>query len=434
MLFFLFKKWLSEFKEWGYRIIFVKKKDVNNQFEKYLNTPPEIVFEWSDTKTEAKGWIVINSLRNGAAGGGTRMRKGLSKDEVLSLAKVMEVKFSVSGPPIGGAKSGIDFDPNDPRKEEVLKRWWKASLPILKNYYGTGGDLNVDEIKEVNPITESYGLWHPQEGVVNGHLNSKEKVRVIGQLREGCNKIVEDTAYFPQGPRKFAIADMVTGYGVAESVKHFYKLYKGESPGQKRALIQGWGNVASATAFYLAEMGVKIVGILDKDHGLINEEGFSPTEIAKLFQEKKGNKLFSEDMLPFDEVNERFWDLGAEVFIPGAASKLVTRDQVDRLIKAGMEVMSCGANVPFVDDGISFGPTAKYTDSKIALIPDFIANCGMARTFAYLMQADIEMTDRAIFDDISQTILKAMKEVQEFHAKPVHLSTSALQIALNKLN
>ena len=48
-----------------------------------------------------QGWVVINSLRGGAAGGGTRMRKGLTKDEVVSLAKVMEIKFSVCGPPIG---------------------------------------------------------------------------------------------------------------------------------------------------------------------------------------------------------------------------------------------------------------------------------------------------------------------------------------------
>jgi glutamate dehydrogenase/leucine dehydrogenase len=46
---------------------------------------------------------VINSLRGGAAGGGTRMRKGLDINEVLSLAKTMEVKFTVSGPAIGGA-------------------------------------------------------------------------------------------------------------------------------------------------------------------------------------------------------------------------------------------------------------------------------------------------------------------------------------------
>jgi len=90
------------------------------QFEEQ---PPEIVFEWKDNETGAEGWVVINSLRGGAAGGGTRMRVGLDKKEVLSLAKTMEVKFTVSGPAIGGAKSGINFDPNDPRKEQVLQRW-----------------------------------------------------------------------------------------------------------------------------------------------------------------------------------------------------------------------------------------------------------------------------------------------------------------------
>ena len=91
--------------------------------KKYENKQPEIVFEWSDSETEAVGWIVINSLRGGAAGGGTRMRKGLDKREVESLAKTMEVKFTVAGPAIGGAKSGINFDPNDARKEGVLRRW-----------------------------------------------------------------------------------------------------------------------------------------------------------------------------------------------------------------------------------------------------------------------------------------------------------------------
>ena len=55
--------------------------------KKYENKDPEIVFHWKDQETEAEGWTVINSLRGGAAGGGTRMRKGLDMNEVLSLAK-----------------------------------------------------------------------------------------------------------------------------------------------------------------------------------------------------------------------------------------------------------------------------------------------------------------------------------------------------------
>ena len=97
--------------------------------KKFEEKKPEIVFEWKDEKTDAEGWIVINSLRGGAAAGGTRMRIGVTKDEVLALAKTMEVKFTIAGPPIGGGKSGINFDPRDPRKNEVLRRWYAAEKP-----------------------------------------------------------------------------------------------------------------------------------------------------------------------------------------------------------------------------------------------------------------------------------------------------------------
>ena len=139
--------------------------------DEFEQKKPEIVFEWQDTETSAKGWIVINSLRGGAAAGGTRMRIGVTRHEVLALAKTMEVQFSVSGPDIGGGKSGIDFDPRDPRKEEVLKRWFKAAKPILKSYYGTGGDMHVDEVEEVIPFCKESDIDFPLEGIINGHFN-----------------------------------------------------------------------------------------------------------------------------------------------------------------------------------------------------------------------------------------------------------------------
>ncbi|MEM1323298.1 MAG: Glu/Leu/Phe/Val dehydrogenase dimerization domain-containing protein [Bacteroidota bacterium] len=402
--------------------------------KKYKETQPEIVFEWSDHLTDAKGWIVINSLRNGAAGGGTRMRKGLTKEEVISLAKVMEIKFSVCGPAIGGAKSGINFDPNDPRRNEVLKRWYKVAFPILKNYYGTGGDLNVDELKDVIPMTEELGLWHPQEGIVNGHLHSPkgERIKVLGQLRQGCAKIIENTNYVPEG-EKYAVADMITGYGVAESVKHYYQVFRNSQLKDKKVIIQGWGNVASAAGWYLAKAGAKIIGIIDKNNGLIKKEGFTEEEAESLFIHKDGNKLDAAHALSFEKTNEQIWSLGADIFIPGAASKLVTREQVDAMLKAGLEVISCGANVPFIDDEVFFGETASYADMQVSLIPDFIANCGMARVFAYLMQSDAKVTDVAIFSDVSQTIRQALEAIYAQNPDEKNISTTALKMALEKL-
>lgn len=406
-------------------------KDLLQIFE---NKEPEIVFNWKDPETEAEGWTVINSLRGGASGGGTRMRKGLDRNEVLSLAKTMEVKFSVSGPAIGGAKSGINFDPNDPRKKGVLERWYKAVSPLLKIYYGTGGDLNVDEIHEVIPMTEDCGVWHPQEGVFNGHFRPTEadKINRIGQLRQGVIKVIENPIFSPDVNRKYTVADMITGYGVAEAVRHYYSIFGGDVKG-KKAIVQGFGNVGSAAAFYLAQMGAKVVGIIDRDGGLINENGFTFEEITDLFLNKDGNKLVAENMIPFEEINAKIWSIEAQIFAPCAASRLVTKDQVDQMIASGLEVISSGANVPFADTAIFFGPIMEATDTKVSLIPDFIANCGMARVFAYFMEKKVQMTDEAIFFDTSSTIKNAIQKVYNLGIDKKNISVRAFEIALKQL-
>jgi glutamate dehydrogenase/leucine dehydrogenase len=403
--------------------------------EKFENKRPEIVFEWKDAETEAEGWVVINSLRGGAAGGGTRMRVGLDKREVESLAKTMEVKFTVAGPPIGGAKSGINFDPKDPRKEGVLRRWYAAVSPLLKHYYGTGGDLNVDEIHEVIPITEDCGVWHPQEGVFNGHFQPREsqKINRIGQLRQGVLKVIENEEFTPSVDRKYVVADMITGYGVAESIKHYFSIWGGDLKG-KRVIVQGWGNVGSAGAYYLAQEGAVIVGIIDRVGGLINENGFTFEEIRDLFLTKNGNELNHPNLLSFDEVNAKIWDVKADVFIPCAASRLITEDQVERMIKSGITVISAGANVPFADKEIFFGPIAELADSKISIIPDFISNCGMARVFAYLMSNDLkELSDAGIFHDTSQIIKEALIESHAKNQSITNIAKTSFEIALNKI-
>ena len=404
--------------------------------KKYENKQPEIVFHWKDQETVAEGWVVINSLRGGAAGGGTRMREGLDMNEVLSLAKTMEVKFTVSGPAIGGAKSGINFNPNDPRKRGVLERWYKAVTPLLKHYYGTGGDLNVDADKDVIPITEDCGVWHPQEGIFNGHFKPTvaDKINRIGQLRLGVIKVIEDKQFSPDLSRKYTVADMLTGYGVAEAVKHYYAIYGGNIEG-KRAIVQGFGNVGSAAAYYLTQLGAKVVGIIDRDGGVINEEGFSMEEMTALFLGKNGNTLVSEKMVSFEEINNKIWSLPAEIFIPAAASRLVSKNQVQKMIDSGLEVISPGANVPFADKEIFFGPIMEYTDNHLSLLPDFISNCGIARVFAYLMEARVTlpMVDKAIFDDTSTIIKKALQKTFEQRASKTKICSTAFEIALKQL-
>ena len=402
--------------------------------KKFEDEKPEVVFEWEDAKTDAKGWIVINSLRGGACAGGTRMRVGVTKDEVLALAKTMEIKFTVAGPPIGGAKSGINFDPKDPRKKEVLERWFAAAKPLLKSYYGTGGDMNVDEVHEVMPICKENGILFPLEGVVRGHhkKDEKGKMKIIDQLTKGVPLIVRDDKLSPNPGKDYSVGDLITGFGVSEAILHYYNIYGGQVK-NKRVIVQGWGNVAGAAAFYLSQAGAIVVGIIDKVGGVIKEEGYTFEEIKSLLNNRTSNFLESENMINFKQANEKIWSVEAEIFVPAAASRLLSQKQLDQMIDNGLEVISSGANVPFADKEIFFGPISKSADERISVLPDFIANCGMARAFSYFMEDDIEMTDRSIFKAVSKTIKDALQNTYDINNNKTSISKTAFEIALKQL-
>jgi glutamate dehydrogenase/leucine dehydrogenase len=402
--------------------------------KKFEDKKPEVVFEWKDAETDAEGWIVINSLRGGAAAGGTRMRIGVTKDEVLALAKTMEVKFTVTGPPIGGGKSGINFDPKDPRKEGVLRRWYAAAKPLLKIYYGTGGDMNVDEVHEVMPMCEENGILFPLEGIVNGHFKKEkaEKIKIINQLKEGVPLIVRDKKLTPNPNKDYSVGDLITGYGVSEAILHYYTIYGGKVEG-KRVIIQGWGNVAGAAAYYLAQAGAIIVGIIDISGGVINKDGYTLEEIKSLLENRSSNFLEAENILSFEKANKEIWSLGTEIFVPAAASRLLTKAQLDAMIDNGLEVISSGANVPFGDKEIFFGPISKSADERVSVLPDFIANCGMARAFSYFMEDDCQMNDTSIFKAVSNTIKDAIQNTYNINNNKTNISKTAFEIALKKL-
>ena len=140
-----------------------------------------------------------------------------------------------------------------------------------------------------------------------------------------------------------------------------------------------------------------------------------------MFLNKDGNNLRTGNLIPFDEVNEKIWSLETEVFAPCAASRLISQSQINQMISSGLEVISCGANVPFADKEIFFGSIMEHTDEKVSLIPDFISNCGMARVFAYFMERRVQMTDDAIFNDTSMTIRNAIQNTYINNLSLIHI-------------
>jgi glutamate dehydrogenase/leucine dehydrogenase len=172
---------------------------------------------------------------------------------------------------------------------------------------------------------------------------------------------------------------------------------------------------------------------MDGFGGLIKPDGYALEEVIEIILCRDGHKLRSDNLLSFQEANEKIWHTGAEIFIPAAGSRLVSKEQIEILVENGLEVISNGANVPFKDQEIFFGPTFQYADNTVSVIPDFIANCGMARVFAYLMQDNIELTDEAIFSDTSETLRRALERIHEVNHSRTGISSKALELAIGQL-
>ena len=107
-------------------------------------------------------------------------------------------------------------------------------------------------------------------------------------------------------------------------------------------------------------------------------------------------------------------------------------DRAKKITKAFVKILN-RANVPFADKEIFFGSIMEETDRKVSLIPDFISNCGMARVFAYFMEKKVQMTDEAIFSDISEIIKGALEKAHNLHADKKNISATAFEIALKQL-
>ncbi len=403
-----------------------------DRYGAYLGTPPEQVFEWHDAETGAEGWLVINSLRGGAAGGGTRMRAGVTREEVTYLAKAMQLKFAYSGPHIGGGKSGIRFDPSDPRKCDVLRRWYAAIRPILATRYGTGGDVNVDEQREVVPICAEIGILHPQEGVVRGHLGLEgdDIDKAFDSLRSGICQLLPGS--LGVSGVELNVSDLITGYGVARAAGRLYE-QRGVSMQGARVIVEGFGNVGAAACLFLTRMGARIVGIIDKDSGLVSPDGLDVEDVEDLMRRRDVRTIPDHPLRVLGDEKEQAYRVGAELFIPAAISGSVDARRIGQLARHGVERIVSGANQPFHEVHLGETLTAQAADEEFDVLPAIVASMGMARCFYHLMTHTDGQTPEQIFAAVGSAVDESVDAVMDrAESSRGGLIASAVDIALER--
>lgn len=312
---------------------------------------------WQDPVTGTHGFVVIDTLVRGSASGGLRMREGCTLEEVRGLAEGMTRKEAIHlvpgrrYVPLGGAKGGIDFDPRAEGATDVLERFLVAVNPIMRAYWALGEDLGVrqddiDEILERRALGS--GLAAVEKLMDDPEDSARRSLAAFDTVVDGM----------PQD-------ELVGGLGVATAALTALAA-DGRSPEGATAVIQGFGSMGGATARFLAEAGVRVVGIADADGFVSNPEGL---DVETLLATRDPFGGVSRDALrPGDQVGDRddWLAADADILIPAAVSYAITPENAGRITA---KYIVEAANMPVLPEAEEL-----LAARGVVVVPDFLAN------------------------------------------------------------
>jgi glutamate dehydrogenase (NAD(P)+) len=287
------------------------------------------------------GYRVQHDNSRGPYKGGLRYHPAVDQDEARSLASLMTWKTAVVDLPFGGAKGGINCDPNKLSRGEV-ERLTRKFIEKIHDMIGPHKDIPAPDMGTDAQVM----AW-----IMN------EYAKYAG-FHPACvtGKPVE---YHGSAGREAA-----TGFGLAIITREMLARLQRTVAGTTFA-IQGYGNVGSFTARFLAQMGGKIIGISDAYGAVVNREGLDIAELDR-------HMAISHKLVGFKggdaTTNEQLLTMPVDVLIPAALGGVFDREMA-RAVQA--QVIVEAANGPTWPEGDEV-----FNARGIPVVPDVLANAG----------------------------------------------------------
>ncbi len=287
------------------------------------------------------GYRVQHDNARGPFKGGLRYHPTVDVDEARSLASLMTWKTALVDLPFGGAKGGINCDPNKLSRAE-LERLTRKFIEKIHDMIGPHKDIPAPDMGTDAQVM----AWIMNE---YGKFEGFQPACVTGKPVEFHGSAGREAA---------------TGFGVAIVTREMLAKLNRTINGTSVA-IQGYGNVGSHTARCLAQMGAKIIGVSDAYGAIINPQGI---DIAKLDR----HVAVSKKIVGFKEgeavTNEQLLTMPVDVLIPAALGGVFDREMA-RAVAAQIIVEAAnGPTWPEADE--------VFVARGIPVVPDVLANAG----------------------------------------------------------
>lgn len=302
------------------------------------------------------GYRSVHSEHMEPVKGGIRYSPHVNQDEVEALASLMTYKCAMVEVPYGGSKGGLCIDPKAYTTEEMERITRRFAYELIKR------DL-------INP---SQNVPAPDMGT-----SQREMAWIADQYSRMNTTDINARACVTGKPLNAGgIAGRLeaTGRGVQYALQEFFRhpgdVKRARLSGSlrgKKAILQGLGNVGYHAGLFLStEDEVSIIGLIERDGGIYNEEGLDIEDVFQHIQATGGVKNYPD--AKFIVNGYTLLEEECDILIPAAIERVITSENANR-IKANLIIEAANGPITAPADDI-------LIEKGIVVIPDMYANAG----------------------------------------------------------
>ena len=348
------------------------------------------------------GYRVHHSGVRGPAKGGIRYHPETDLNEVRALAAAMTWKTSLVNIPFGGAKGGVAVDVKELSSSE-LQRLTRGYIRRLHHFLGPQRDIPAPDMNTnaqvMAWILDEYSQHH---GYTPACVTGKP-IELGGSLGR----------------------EAATGRGVFYLIEALFQDLKMPLAGA-RAVVQGFGNVGSYAARFLAEAGATVIAVADISGGVYNSQGLNLRALSDFARQNRtvagfagGEPISSADALALD----------CEVLVPAALQCVLTKANAAR-VRA--KVIAEGANLPTTPEADEM-----LTRRGVHILPDILTNAGGV-TVSYFEWAQnlqqIFWDEDRVNQEMHKFLTRAYKQVADMAGlAKISLRDAAYTIAVERV-
>ena len=341
-----------------------------------------------------RGFRIEMNSAIGPYKGGLRFHPSVNLGILKFLAFEQVFKNALTTLPMGGGKGGSDFDPKGKSDDEVM-RFCQAFMAELYRHIGQFRDVPAGDIgvggREIGFL---FGMYKKLQNEFTGVLTGKG-------LNWGGSLIRPEA----------------TGYGAVYFAAEMLGT-RGETLEGKRCLVSGSGNVAQYTAEKILDMGGKVLTCSDSNGYIYDEEGIDRDKLAfimDLKNNRRGRVSEYADKYPsavYAAVDANLdhnplWNHAADCAFPSATQNEVNAVDAQNLVNNGVYVISEGANMPTVPEGV-----------EIFLDSDVLYGLGKAANAGGVAVSGLEMSQNSLRlswprEEVDQRLQNIMKSIHK---------------------